>query len=74
MSEEKKKRLKEYQQNYREVIFHNSLAYFTNADVPIKVHYKVAIAKIFFVRSFINFKKIKWCFNNNNNNNNNKKP
>ena len=40
MSEEKKQRLEKY---------------FTNADMPIKVHYKIAIAKIFFVCSFINF-------------------
>ena len=42
MSEEKKKRLKEYQKNYLE-------AYFTNADMSIKVSYKIAIAKIFFL-------------------------
>ena len=41
--------------------------YFTNADMSIKVHYKIAVAKIFFVRSFINFQKIRECFNNNNN-------
>ena len=30
------------------------------------MHYKIAIAKIFFVCSFINFYKIRWCFNNDN--------
>ena len=40
MSEEKKKRLKNN---------------FANADMSIKVHYKIAIAKIFLVPSFINF-------------------
>ena len=47
MSKEKKKRLKEYQKNYREAknILHND-----------KMHFKIAIAKIFFVCSFINFK------------------
>ena len=30
------------------------------------MHFKIAIAKIFFVWSFINFYKIRWCFNNNN--------
>ena len=52
MSEEKKKRLQKYQKNYRKAKKH-----FTNADMPIKVHYKIAIAKIFFVCSFINFLK-----------------
>ena len=28
---------------------------FTNANMSIKVCYKIAIGKIFFVRSFINF-------------------
>ena len=62
MCEEKKKRLKEYQKkNYLEA----KKTYFTNADMSIKVHYKIAIAKVLFVRSFINFLKIRWCFNNN---------
>ena len=63
MSEEKKKRLKEYQKK----LSRGEKTYFTNADMSIKVHYKIAIAKIFFVCSFINFQKIRWCFNNNNN-------
>ena len=47
MSEEKKKRLKEYQKNYREAknILHNE-----------KMHFKITIAKIFFVCSCLNFK------------------
>ena len=46
MSEEKKKRLKEYQTSYREA--RNSL----HND---KMHFKITIGKIFFVCSFINF-------------------
>ena len=51
MSEENKRRLKEYQKNY-----HEAKKHFTNANMPIKVHYKTAIAKIFFVCGSINFK------------------
>ena len=43
MSEEKKKRLKEYQKNCRNSL-HND-----------KMRYKIAIAKIIFACSFINF-------------------
>ena len=46
MSEGKKKRLKECQESYHEA--RNSL----HND---NMHYKIAIAKIFFVCSFINF-------------------
>ena len=58
MSEEKKKRLKEYQKTYRDAKRHIS-----QIQMSIKEHYKIAIAKIFFFRSFI---KIRWIFNNNN--------
>ena len=53
MSKEKKKRLKEYQKNYREA----KKTSFTNPDMPIKVHYKISIAKIFFVRLLLMFKR-----------------
>ena len=44
MCEEKKKRIKEYQMNYREAKNHAN-----------KSALQIAIAKIFFVCSFINF-------------------
>ena len=46
MSEENKKKLKEYQKNYREA----KKTCFTNANMSVK-----CVANIFFVRSFINF-------------------
>ena len=48
MCEENKKRLKEYQKNYREAKKRVSQK---------QICYRIAIAKIFFVLSFINFKR-----------------
>ena len=47
MSEENKKRLKEYQENYCEAKKH-----LTNANMSIKICHKIAIARIFFVFCF----------------------
>ena len=47
MSEENKKRLKEYQKNYCE-----AKKRLTNANMSIKICHKIAIARIFFVFCF----------------------
>ena len=52
MSEEDKKKLKEYPKNYRETKKHAS-------------QMQTCVTNIHFFRSFINFKRIKWCVNNN---------
>ena len=57
MSEENKKRLKEHQKNYREA---------KKCVSQMKICQQRCVTKTFFVLSFINFKKITWCFNNNN--------
>ena len=58
MSEEDKKKLKEYQKNYCEAKTHASRA------KKCKRVSKKCITNIYFFRSFINFYWIKWCFNN----------
>ena len=50
MSEQNKKK-REYQKSYREAEKHISQMQICQK----KVYYKIAIVKIFFVRSFINF-------------------
>ena len=51
MSEEKKIRLKEYQKSYCEA----KKTSFIDEDMVIKMYFKITIAKIFFLCSFINF-------------------
>ena len=62
MSEEnrlKEDRLKEYQRNYREAknIFHRCKRSINikDIDIVIKVNFKIAIIKIFFISASINF-------------------
>ena len=55
MSEEKKQRLREYQRNYRE-------AKKTSFINLIKMHFKIAITRIFFIGASINSVKDKTVF------------